>query len=360
MEHTLRTVPFDAHVHFRDPGSALFNAVVPLTARQCWGAVVMPNTNPFITTPESAAWYATIIRERAGETFTPIMTGYLTADMDPGTIVRGFQRRAWRAMKFYPKGATTNSHGGMQSPMDAARSLEVMERIGMPFLIHPEVNMWRGAEADPYDRESIFVAEVLPEIRRTFPNLKISLEHITTRTVVAYMSEYGARGSMVCTITAHHLLANRIDYFHGGPNPHLHCYPVLKRKEDQEALLAFIAKGHAFVSAGSDSAPHPTTAKERACGCAGGVFTAHAMAELYAEAFEQAGALEHLDAFLGENGPRFYDLEPHPAEGVSLHKERWFREEMIETEGGVALRPFGYHEVARDRRPMQWRLHAEH
>ena len=359
MEKKLAYMPFDGHVHFRNPGSPLFHAVVPLTARQCRGAVVMPNTDPFVTSPEIADLYAEAIRACAGYGFTPVMTGYLTADMDPGTVVRGFQRRSWRAMKFYPRGATTNSHGGMTSPMDAARVLEVMERIGMPLLIHPEVNIWRGEETDPYDREDIFLTEVLPEVRKTFPSLKISLEHITTRTAVSYMDEFGTNGSLVCTITAHHLLTNRIDYFRGGPNPHLHCWPIPKREEDRKALIQFIAQGYPFVFAGSDSAPHPTSAKERACGCAGGVFTAHAMVELYAEAFEQAGAIDHLDAFLGLNGPAFYGMSPQTSTDLVLNKNSWTWDYMIRTDDGASLRPFGYHENPKERRPMQWALSSQ-
>jgi len=354
--------PFEGHVHFRDPGSPLFKAVIPHTVAQCWGAVVMPNINPFVTTPELADSYAAAIKTEAvrssgrGNEFTPIMTGYLTAEMDPGTVKRGFDRKSWRAMKFYPKGATTNSHGGMPSPMDAARTLEVMERMGMPLLIHPEVNIWNEKETDPYDREKIFLAEVLPEVRRTFPELKISLEHITTHEAARFMQENGKVGQLVCTTTAHHLLTSRIDYFRGGPNPHLHCWPIPKREEHRQALLGFIAKGYAFVSAGSDSAPHPTTAKERACGCAGGVFTAHAMIELYAEAFEEAGALEHLDAFLGKNGPAFYGFQPRDDWNQVLQKESWTWDTMITTEDKTLLRPFGYHENKDDRRPMKWKL----
>ncbi len=358
MEKILTFDPFDSHVHLRDAGSPLFKAVVPYTARQCWGAVIMPNTNPFVTTPEIASGYEVAIKDCAGNDFTPVMTGYLIAGMDPGTAMRGFQRRQWRAMKFYPLGATTNSHGGMSTPMDAARTLEVMEKIGMPLLIHPEVNLWKGKETDPYDRETIFLTEVLPEVRRTFPRLKISLEHITTRTSVQYMTEYGEAGYLVCTATAHHLLASRIDYFRGGPNPHLHCYPVMKREEDRAALIGLIGRGHRFVSAGSDSAPHPTTAKERACGCAGGVFIAHAMVELYAEAFEEAGALEHLDAFLGKNGPEFYGLSPRSGMWLRLTKEPWTVDSMIESDG-VLLRPFGYHEDPKQRRLIQWRLDTQ-
>jgi dihydroorotase len=362
MYPNLSLQPFEGHVHFRDAGSPLFKTVVHHTTRQCWGAVVMPNTKPFVTSPELADSYAAAIKAealktRSGEDFVPIMTGYLTADIDPGTVVRGFQRQSWRAMKFYPKGATTNSHGGMPTPMEAARTLEVMEGMGMPLLIHPEVNIWNGKEMDPYDREDIFLEEVLPEVRKTFPRLKISLEHITTRAAVRFMEENGKEGQLVCTVTAHHLLTSRIDFFRGGPNPHLHCWPIPKREEDRQALLGFIAKGHSFVSAGSDSAPHPTTDKERACGCAGGVFTAHAMVELYAEGFEEAGALEHLNSFLGKNGPIFYGLKPRETDDLGLEKSLWTWKEMITTEDKTLLRPFGYHENESERRPMKWRLH---
>lgn len=359
MKLELRHVPFDGHVHFRDPESAMFEAVVRLTVGQCWGAVVMPNTSKSVTNPEIAGTYGKLIQDRAHHGFEPVMTGYLTADMDPGTILRGWKQGRWKAMKFYPRGATTNSHAGLLSPMEAARSLEVMETCGMPLLIHPEVNIWNGKESDPYDREFLFLNLVLPEIRKAFPGLRISLEHITTRAAVEYMESYGRENRLVCTVTPHHLLINRKDFFRGGPNPHLHCWPVPKREEDQEALIGFIGKGHPFVFAGSDSAPHPTTAKERACACAGGVFTAHAMAELYAEAFDRAGALQYLDAFLGEIGPRFYGLESRRTKRMWLEKTQWTCDKIIDLRDGGKLRPFGFHENPDERRPFAWKLHDD-
>lgn len=348
--------PFDAHVHARDPGGAMFNAVVPHTARQCFGALFMPNTKQFLTTAQLASAYCRAVYLVAGVDFIALIAGYLADDMRPAEIESGYRRGAWHAMKFYPRGATTNSHGGLPTPLSAGRQLETMERIGMPLLLHPEVNVWRGEETDPYDRETIFFCEVLPVLRATFPGLRISLEHITTRTAVEYLRENGASDTLVATVTAHHLLTDRIDYFRGGPNPHLHCWPVLKRREDRDALLSLIAEGHDWLFAGSDSAPHPTTAKERACGCAGGVFTAHAMVELYAEAFEQrAGALNHLEAFLCLNGPTFYGIDAKPGLMVLEDVPRAACE-MIETSDGQKIRPFGYHEAEQERWPFRWHI----
>ncbi len=348
----LHYAPFDAHVHFRR--AHLLKAVAPYTARQCWGAVVMPNTAPHILTPEDARRYKIDVAASLGERFFPVMTGYLTPQTTPEDVECGFKGRVWYAMKAYPPGATTHSAEGVAGrALLHHPALPVMQELGMPLLLHGEVN-FDGVEVDPYDREAVFIDEVLGELLTRYPRLKISLEHITTEYAATFIQKHGS-DRLVCTITAHHLLLDRRDFFRGGPNPHLHCWPVLKRSGDREALRALVARNTSFVIAGSDSAPHPTTSKERACGCAGGVFTAHALVPLYTQILEEIGALDALENFLCLNGPRFFSISPKRAHMV-LRQSPWTMNTCIPVGDGSVVRPFGYHENPEERFQFSWRI----
>ena len=297
-----------------------------------------------------------MIANSIGPNFEPVLTGYLTPETRQEDIERGYRSRSWHAMKAYPPGATTHSNEGVSGKdLIVHPALSVMEALGMPLLLHGEVN-FDNAEVDPYDREQHFLTDVLGEIYTRFPRLKISLEHITTAEAASWMIRYGNE-RMVCTITAHHLLLDRRDYFRGGPNNHLHCWPVLKRSEDREALRDLIRHRAPFVVAGSDSAPHPTTAKERACGCAGGVFTAHALVPLYARIFSEMQALHLLEEFLCIRGPRFLGLSPKPGRMI-LSQTPWTMDGMVQVEDGARVRPFGYHENPKERFVFNWRIES--
>ena len=359
MRHVLKHGIFDGHVHFRR--GPMLKAVAPLTARQCWGAIVMPNCIPFITTPEHAIAYRDEILEATGPGFTPYIVGYLTPDTRPEEIRRGFHTRAWYAMKVYPRAAhghgTTNASDGInmwQLPDHPA--LAVMEEIGMPLLVHPEINTTlEGILIDIYDREAVCVP-ILLEIRKRYPRLKLVAEHGTSVELAACMEEHGDPEFFCCTVTAHHPMFDRNDLHTNGFQPHLMCYPILKRRQARDAWRKLMTSGAPFVFAGTDSAPHPTHAKENACGCAGGVMTAHAMAPMYAQVFHEMGALAHLEAFLCINGPRFYGLSPRQAT-VVLETNPWTCDSMIAVDGGTEqVRPFGYHEEPDKRYTFPWRI----
>jgi dihydroorotase len=308
--------PDDWHLHLRD--GAHMASVLPHTARQFARAIVMPNLKPPVTTAADAAAY----RERIlaalpqGMHFEPLMTLYLTDNTDPDEIRRAQDTGFIHAVKLYPAGATTNSAAGVTDLRKCYKTLEVMQELDMPLLVHGEVT---DHEIDLFDREAVFIERVMRPLRRDFPELKIVFEHITTRDAAQYVAE--AEGPIAATITAHHLLYNRNEIFKGGINPHYYCLPVLKREEHRKALVAAATSGNARFFLGTDSAPHAIGAKEAACGCAGCYTALHAM-ELYATAFEQAGALDKLEAFASLNGPNFYGL-PVNEGTVTLKREAW-------------------------------------
>jgi dihydroorotase len=293
-------------------------SVLPHTARQFARAIVMPNLKPPVTTAADAAAY----RERilaalpAGMAFEPLMTLYLTDNTDPDEIRRAQDTGFIHAVKLYPAGATTNSAAGVTDLRKCYKTLEVMQELDMPLLVHGEVT---DHEIDLFDREAVFIERVMRPLRRDFPELKIVFEHITTRDAAQYVAE--AEGPIAATITAHHLLYNRNEIFKGGINPHYYCLPVLKREEHRLALLTAATSGDERFFLGTDSAPHAVHAKESACGCAGCYTALHAM-ELYASAFEQAGALDKLEAFASLNGPNFYGL-PVNEGSITLKREAW-------------------------------------
>lgn len=349
------TTPFEGHNHFRE--GTMLTAVARYTAQSFpAGAVAMPNLSVPITTPELANAYRKELQALLGEDYPLVIVGYLTEDMDPDTVERGFKSGAWQAMKFYPKGMTTNSHGGVSDVRKIAHLLKRMEELGMPALFHGESEYWAdGRKTDIYDREKAFYAESAPWIVETFSKLRVSFEHGSSRAFVEFMLKHGKFNQVVCTVTVHHLLFDRNHFFALGPDVHLHCYPVLKRKEDCEALRKLVTGGYDFVFAGTDSAPHPTTAKEKACGCAGGVFTAHAAVELYAEVFEEEGKLPLLESFLCRFGSLFYFGMLRLGGGITLERQDWTVNEMIVTADGKKVRPLFYHEDLAQRRPIRWK-----
>ncbi len=310
------TRPDDWHLHLRD-GAALA-AVLPDTARQFARAIVMPNLKPPVTTTVLAAAY----RERilaarpAGSDFEPLMTLYLTDNTAADEIARAVESGFIKAVKLYPAGATTNSDAGVTDLKRCYAALEAMQRLGLPLLIHGEVT---DREIDVFDREKVFIDQKLIPLRRDFPALRVVFEHITTQDAADYVRE--AEGEIAATITAHHLLYNRNAIFQGGVRPHWYCLPVLKRERHREALVAAATSGNPRYFLGTDSAPHAKNDKESDCGCAGCYTALHAL-ELYATAFERAGALEKLEGFASRFGPDFYKL-PRNSGTITLERAEW-------------------------------------
>ena len=310
------TRPDDWHLHLRD-GAALA-AVLPDTARQFARAIVMPNLKPPVTTVAQATAY----RERiikalpAAMTFEPLMTLYLTDNTPPQEIDAARASGFVHAVKYYPAGATTNSDAGVTDLARCRATLARLEALGMPLLVHGEST---DPAVDVFDREAVFIEHVLQPLLKDFPGLRLVFEHITTREAAQFVAAAGA--NVGATITAHHLLLNRNAIFAGGIRPHHYCLPVLKRETHRQALVDAAISGNPKFFLGTDSAPHARGAKEAACGCAG-CYTAHAAIELYAEAFEAAGALERLEAFASFHGADFYGL-PRNSGKVTLIKESW-------------------------------------
>ena len=308
--------PDDWHLHVRD-GAALA-AVVPHTARRFGRALIMPNLRPPVTTAEQALAYRARILAAvpAGVRFEPLMSLYLTDNLAPEEIDRAHASGAVVAAKLYPAGATTNSDAGVTGIEKIYPVLERMERLGMVLCVHGEAT---HPEVDVFDREQVFIEQVLAPLAVRFPALRIVFEHITTSEAVQFVEQTGP--NVAATITAHHLLLNRNALFAGGIRPHHYCLPVLKRETHRRALLRAATSGDPKFFLGTDSAPHARTTKESACGCAG-CYTAHAALELYAEVFERAGALDRLEAFASLNGAAFYRLAPN-SERVTLVREAW-------------------------------------
>ena len=310
------TRPDDWHLHLRD-GAALA-AVLPHTARQFARAIVMPNLKPPVTTVDQAAAY----RERilaalpAGMDFEPLMTLYLTDNTPPVEIAKAAASGFVKAVKLYPAGATTNSDAGLTDIRKADETLAEMARLGLPLLVHGEVT---DPAVDLFDREKVFIDTVLAPLLQRLPTLRVVMEHITTRDAADFVAN--SPSTVAATITAHHLLYNRNAIFQGGVRPHWYCLPVLKRETHREALVAAAVSGNPKFFLGTDSAPHGKSTKEAACGCAG-CYTAYAALELYAEAFEQAGALDRLEAFASFHGPDWYGL-PRNTGTVTLAREAW-------------------------------------
>ena len=309
------TRPDDWHLHVRD--GAPLHTVVPHTAAQFGRAIIMPNLKPPVTTAEQALAYKQRILAAvpAGVSFEPLMTLYLTDNLPPEEIARA-KAAGVVASKLYPAGATTNSDAGVTDIRKTYKTLEAMQREGMLLLVHGEVT---SPDIDLFDREAVFIEQQLNPLRRDFPELKIVMEHITTKEAAQYVAE--ADRFLGATITAHHLLYNRNAIFTGGIRPHYYCLPVLKREIHRQALVAAAISGSPKFFLGTDSAPHPAHLKEHATGCAG-CYTAHAAMEMYAEAFDAAGALDKLEGFSSFFGADFYGL-PRNSGTITLQKESW-------------------------------------
>lgn len=324
------TRPDDWHLHLRDGGA--LKAVLPDTARQFARAIVMPNLRPPVTTTELARAY----RERilsalpAGMKFEPLMTLYLTDNTTAEEIVKAKQSGFVHGVKLYPAGATTNSDSGVTSLDKCAKALEAMEKVGMPLLAHAEVT---DSDVDVFDRELVFIERHMIPLLKKFPALKVVFEHITTRDAADFVAL--APAHIGATITAHHLLMNRNDMFKGGIQPHHYCLPVLKRESHRIALVKAATSGSPKFFLGTDSAPHAKHTKEAACGCAG-MYTARTALELYAEAFENANALDKLEGFASFYGADFYGL-PRNTEQVTLLKESWKVPSSLPYDGDVLV-----------------------
>lgn len=310
------TRPDDWHLHLRD-GAALA-AVLPHTARQFARAIVMPNLRPPVTSVAMAAAYRQRILAAVpqGSGFEPLMTLYLTDNTAPQEIVLAKASGTVHAVKYYPAGATTNSDSGVTRLEHCFGVLAAMEKTGLPLLLHGEVT---DPDVDVFDREQVFIDTVLPQITRRFPELRLVLEHVTTREAVRYVSE--APDNVAASITAHHLLMNRNAIFAGGIRAHHYCLPLLKREAHRRALVQAATGGSPKFFLGTDSAPHARRDKEGPCGHAG-IYTAHAALELYAEAFEAAGALDRLEAFASFHGADFYRL-PRNSAKINLRRDSW-------------------------------------
>lgn len=316
MEQITLTRPDDWHLHVRD-GAALAS-VVPDTARRFARAIIMPNLRPPVTTVAAAEAYAQRVSAAVptGCSFQPLMTLYLTDKTPAEEIARIAQSEQVFAVKLYPAGATTNSDSGVTDLENTYPALEAMVEHGIPLLVHGEVT---EAEVDIFDREKAFIDRRLAPLLQRFPGLKLVFEHITTTEAAAFVRESGPK--VAATITPHHLLYNRNAILAGGIRPHYYCLPVLKRETHRTALVEAAISGDPKFFLGTDSAPHTRAAKETGCGCAG-IYSAHAAIEFYAEAFEQAGALDKLEGFAAFFGADFYGL-PRNAETITLRKAPW-------------------------------------
>ena len=295
--------PDDWHVHLRD--GDMLRTVAPYTARQFARAIVMPNLAPPVTSVAAAAAYRDRIVAAAGEGFTPLITCYLTDQASGEELARGHAEGVWVAAKLYPAGATTNSASGVTDIRHIHPALERMQQIGMPLLLHGEVT---DPDVDIFDREAVFIDRILDRLVDDFPDLKIVLEHITTKEAADFVRD--APSTVAATITPQHLHINRNALFAGGLRPHAYCLPVAKREEHRLAVRQAATSGSPKYFLGTDSAPHARGAKESSCGCAG-IFNAPFALESYATVFEEEGALDKFEGFASEHGPRFYGLEPN-------------------------------------------------
>ena len=336
--------PTDAHLHLRD-GAALA-AVLPDTARQFARAVVMPNLKPPVVNAADALAYQARIEAAlpAGADFTPMMTLYLTDNTDPAEIERAVDAGVV-GVKLYPAGATTNSDHGVTAIEKVEPVLAEMARLGLPLLTHGEVTTH---DVDIFDREQVFLETILGPLLDRQPDLRVVLEHVTTAAGVDFIRGAGSR--VAGTLTAHHLLVDRNAMLVGGIRPHYYCLPILKRRTDREALLEAATSDHPRFFLGTDSAPHAVGAKESACGCAG-CYTAHAALELYAEAFDEVGALDRLGDFAARRAEAWYGWAP-AAGSVTLQRARWAPPQVVSFGEGLQVRPW------RAESELQWRMTA--
>ncbi|QWF46479.1 dihydroorotase [Bordetella hinzii] len=341
------TRPDDWHLHLRD-GAAL-EAVVGDTARQFARAIIMPNLKPPVTTTEQALAYreriVAALKKTMGDAadFNPLMTLYLTDNTPAAEIERAKASGQVYAVKLYPAGATTNSDAGVTDLLGkCGAALDALEKAGMPLLVHGEVT---DPAIDVFDREAVFIERVMQPLRRAYPGLKVVFEHITTKDGAEYVRD--AEGPIAATITPQHMLYNRNEIFQGGVRPHWYCLPILKREVHRQALVDAATSGSPRFFLGTDSAPHARGLKEHACGCAGCYTALHAM-ELYATAFENAGALDKLEGFASHHGPDFYGL-PRNTGSLTLLREDFTIPEEVPF-GNTTLVPLAAGEA------LRWRV----
>jgi len=342
MTELVITRPDDWHLHLRD--GDMLARVVPDTARRFARAIVMPNLVPPVTTAALAQAYRQRILDAvpAGLAFDPLMTLFLTDNTTTAQIQAAKASGCVQGVKWYPAGATTHSDAGVTDIRRCDAALEAMQALELPLLMHGEVT---DHTVDVFDREAEFIQRHLIPLVARFPRLRVVFEHITTRQAAEFVA--GAHDGVAATITPHHLLLNRNAIFAGGLRPHNYCLPVLKREEHRHALVAAATGGSPRFFLGTDSAPHERHAKESACGCAG-VYSAPGAIELYAEVFDQAGALDKLEAFASFHGPDFYRL-PRNTDTITLKREAWQMPAQF-GEGPDALVPM------RAGERMEWRL----
>ena len=337
--------PDDWHLHLRD--GAQLHSVLPFTAHRFARAIVMPNLKPPVTTVSLARAYRDRILAALpkGNSFQPLMTLYLTDATSPAEIRAAQATGFIVGAKLYPAGATTNSDSGVTAIEKTYPALEAMEETGMVLQVHGEVT---DTDIDVFDREKIFIDRILRKVTERFSNLKVVFEHVTTREAVQFVTS--ARPGIAATITPQHLLLNRNAIFQGGIRPHNYCLPVLKREHDRQALIDAATSDDARFFLGTDSAPHARHTKETSCGCAG-IFSAHAGIELYAEVFDRAQRLDHLQAFASERGADFYGL-PRNQQKITLVREGWTPPSSY---------PFAETEIVpfRAGETIQWRISEE-
>jgi len=342
MQQLTITRPDDWHLHLRD--GALMQSVLPDTARQFARAIVMPNLRPPVTTTALALEYRQRILAAlpAGMKFEPLMTLYLTDNTSAEEIRKAKASGVVHAVKLYPAGATTNSDAGVTDIRNTYAALEEMQRCGMPLLVHGEVT---DSNIDIFDREAVFIERVMQPLLKDLPELRVVFEHITTQDAAQFVAS--APDNIAATLTPQHLLYNRNALLAGGIRPHYYCLPILKRETHRVALVKAVTSGNKKFFLGTDSAPHAQHTKEAACGCAG-CYTAHTALELYAEAFEAAGALDKLEAFASFYGADYYGL-PRNTDTVTLRRESWQVPDSI---------GFGEHRLVplRAGEAMQWKL----
>ena len=342
MQQLTITRPDDWHLHLRD--GALMQSVLPDTARQFARAIVMPNLRPPVTTTALALEYRQRILAAlpAGMKFEPLMTLYLTDNTSAEEIRKAKASGVVHAVKLYPAGATTNSDAGVTDIRNTYAALEEMQRCGMPLLVHGEVT---DSNIDIFDREAVFIERVMQPLLRDLPELRVVFEHITTLDAAQFVAD--APATLAATLTPQHLLYNRNALLAGGIRPHYYCLPILKRETHRVALVKAATSGNKKFFLGTDSAPHAQHTKEAACGCAG-CYTAHSAIELYAQAFEAAGALDKLEAFASFYGADYYGL-PRNTDTVTLRRESWQVPDSI---------GFGEHRLVplRAGEAMQWKL----
>lgn len=349
--------PDDWHVHVRD--EHMLATVLPYTARDFGRAIIMPNLVPGVTTAERMLAYRLRVVAARGEhtSFKPLMTLYLTADLTADEVQRAYDTGYLTAVKFYPRGATTNSSEGIQRFEEAQSVLRKLEQLRVPLLLHGETNIKpTGYVLDPFDKERYFVENELPQLLNQFPELRLVLEHITTKEAGWFVSSQASE-RLGATITPHHLVSDRRALFDGGLNPHYFCLPILKREEDRNVLRQLATSNMANFFAGTDSAPHPTHAKERACGCAGGCFVSPIALSMYAQIFEEENRLHRLEAFLSDNGADWYGLERN-ADTLTLTRDEvpYAPPTFVEGPQGIKVRIFGAHDNPDKSMKWNWKV----